>query len=332
MLDVDLNRYRFDYDLTFAALTLHPDGTVYHRYGGRDPAEANSWLNMPSFIRTLEASLADHTSYLENPAPPKLAAKRTIRDVMPWARRIVKKKLDCVHCHMIHTAERLEAQAAKRWSRDDIWIWPPPERIGLSFDTDEQDRIVAVDERSPAHRAGLRVGDLLQRVGKQRIASVTDLQWVLQKTPWNGGSLPVEYRRGDELTTTQLKLKKGWRKGDPVSFAWRPYKWELRPAPGFGGSNLTPDEIAGAGLPADTHAFRIGYLVDWGEHGALGRHARKAGFRKGDIVLSVAGETFEKESHFQSWFRLTRKIGETVEVRVLRRGEPKRIPLRVRDD
>ena len=33
MAGVDLALYRFDYDLTFAALLMNADGTIYHTYG-----------------------------------------------------------------------------------------------------------------------------------------------------------------------------------------------------------------------------------------------------------------------------------------------------------
>ena len=67
---------------------------------------------------------------------------------------------------------------------------------------------------------------------------------------------------------------------------------------------------------------RVGYLVDWGEDAATGRNAKESGLKKGDVVLSVAGvDDFESEDHFQAWFRLTRKAGETVELKILRGGE-----------
>ncbi|MEE8142061.1 MAG: thioredoxin family protein, partial [Planctomycetota bacterium] len=106
MLNVDLSRYRFDFDLTLAAMTMHSDGTVYHRFGGRGNQNPNDWLTMPSLVSMLEASLEEHASYSRNPSPPKLAAKRTIRDLMPWAKRL-KPEPGCIHCHMIHTAQLL---------------------------------------------------------------------------------------------------------------------------------------------------------------------------------------------------------------------------------
>ena len=50
------------------------------------------------------------------------------------------------------------------------------------------------------------------------------------------------------------------------------------------------------------------------------------------IVVSVSGQTFEWGQHFHAWYRLTRKVGETVEIILKRGGEEKRVRLRVRGD
>ena len=60
---VDLSTYLFDFDLTFAALLMNADGTVYHRYGGRDETSSMTFLGMPSFVRLLQQGLASHQAH-----------------------------------------------------------------------------------------------------------------------------------------------------------------------------------------------------------------------------------------------------------------------------
>jgi len=327
---VDLSRYRFDFDLTFSAMTMNADGTTYHRYGGRPPKSADGWLSMGSFAKVLERSLETHRRYSAKPEPPKIAARRTIRDLEPYnTEKLKAKPADCVHCHMVHTALRVEKRAAGEWKSRDIWIWPPPERIGLTIDAGDQQTIVAVGSGSAASKAGLGIGERVLRIGEQPIASITDVQAALDPLPWNGGRLMIETQRAGKPRTVAVELTRGWREGTPRSFAWRAYKWGLQPSPGFGGPDLAAEELAALGLAKGTHAFRISYLVTWGVNANLGRNAARAGLKRGDVVLKVAGTRFDSCAHFHAWFRLTRTRGEHLPVEVLRRGKRKTLSLEV---
>ena len=52
--------------------------------------------------------------------------------------------------------------------------------------------------------------------------------------------------------------------------------------------------------------------------------------RKGDVVLAMAGKRdFQHHDHFQAWFRLEAKVGQTVDVEILRDGERRTIRLPV---
>ena len=108
--------------------------------------------------------------------------------------------------------------------------------------------------------------------------------------------------------------------------------WGLDPWPGFGGPPLSPAEKAALGLEPGRFAVRVNYLVTWGPHAHTGRNAARAGIRKDDVVLSVAGVSdFETELHLQTWFRFTRTPGEEVEVRLLRDGRELTVTLPVVD-
>src|SRR5262245_1249864 len=106
MRKVDIDAYRFDFDLTLAILLMNGDGTIYHRYGGRDHASPTSWISMSSLVRLMRDTQGEHEAYAKNPSPPPQRPRRTIMDLEPFARRVAKKDVDCVHCHMIHPAER----------------------------------------------------------------------------------------------------------------------------------------------------------------------------------------------------------------------------------
>ena len=100
--------------------------------------------------------------------------------------------------------------------------------------------------------------------------------------------------------------------------------------PGFGGRQLDAEDLAYWELEPDTFAFRVDYIVDWNENRRFGLSARKAGLRKGDIFLSAGGKNdFRTVDHFHAWWRLTRRVGESVEVVVLKKGERETLTLPV---
>lgn len=320
---VDLERYSFDFDLTFAALVAHPAGPVLHRYGGRDHHSADARLTMTSFVRFLEAAHARYAAHVvEERVPPR--PSRTLDDIPVWRDKMAKRPqpLACYHCHYVFDAEREQRRAEGTWSRELIWRWPTPERVGITLDTEDLGRVRALRPGSPAALAGLALGDRLLSAGGQPILTALDLSFVLEGSPRGAGKLPLRYARSGAERSALLDLPAGWKEGTPLEFAWRPSKWQLSPRPGFGGPPLSAEERTQLGLPAKGLAFRVNYIVDWG--GApdrrYGAAARKAGVRKGDVVVGVAGVELEGPEHLHSWWRLTRKAGDVVVLRVLRPG------------
>ena len=66
MNGVDLEQFRFDYDLSWAALFLHPDGTVYARYGSRSVAGPMVSNSTEGLVATMERVLDAHRQYPAN--------------------------------------------------------------------------------------------------------------------------------------------------------------------------------------------------------------------------------------------------------------------------
>jgi hypothetical protein len=163
----------------------------------------------------------------------------------------------------------------------------------------------------------------LRRFGRQqRVRTSADVAWALHGEPADGAQVAVTYRRDGDLRDARLELADGWKECAPTEYAWRPYKWNLSPAPGFGGPVLGQKALAELGLPAGTFAFRVQYLVTWGPRAHRGRAAAAAGIRKGDVVLSFAGRRdFRSLDHFHAWVRLCLRTGQTVDIELLRSGE-----------
>ena len=228
----------------------------------------------------------------------------------------------CIHCHSVNTSLYEEARDADRLDADWIWKYPSPRRVGLDVDRVHQRRVVRVEEDSAAARAGLVQGDELVRVGGTPVATATDLMHALEVAPAGATSLAVVVEREGTQRELALELEAGWKRGSPRELAWRPTKWAMTPAPGFGGPRLGAEALRELGLDPGAFAFRVTYLVTWGDNQRYGQAAARAGLRVGDVVTSLGGTSdFESIDHVHAWWRLTVEPGEVVEVELLRDGE-----------
>jgi hypothetical protein len=323
---VDLARFPFDFDLTFALLLMNADGRVYHRYGARDERGADVWLSQASLERVLAGTLEEHAAPREPSAPPGRPPLR-LEEVPSFRKR---DQGECIHCHSAFPALYEEARDAGRWREDDRWVYPPPGRIGLDLARDDQRRVTAVAPGSSAAAAGLAAGDLVLQAGAQRILSAADLSQVLHDLEPGPATLALEVERQGAVRALALTLPAGWKRGTPLEFSWRPFKWGFAPDPGFGGEALGLDEKGALGLAPEAFAFRVTYLVTWGDNQRFGQAAERAGLRLGDVFLAAAGKRdFASIDHFHAWWRLTREAGERVALELVRAGERWTVELEV---
>ena len=80
----------------------------------------------------------------------------------------------------------------------------------------------------------------------------------------------------------------------------------------------TAEERRVARLPEDTLALRVNYVGEYGDHAV----AKRAGFKKDDILVSVDGQTRRlAESALFRYLLQNKMPGEKIPVTVLRDGE-----------
>ena len=307
MRGVDLATFDFDYDLTWMAFFLNADGKVYGRYGGRTPDSASKYLSRAGLRHALDAALAAHRR-----APPAPQALRPHRprtvEQYPAAARLTPGA--CIHCHHVYDFRRDALQAAGKWRRDEVWVYPLPENVGLTLDVDRGDRVRAVMPNSHAARLGLAAGDTLRAVDGKAVASFADVQYALHRAPARG-SIPVAWERAGKAHGGRLDLPEDWRKTD---ISWR---WSLRglqPDPCVDGDDLTAAEKKQLGLGARQLAFRQGPFVT-----AAARHA---GVQINDVILGVDGRRLEMTARqFGAYVRLNYRPGDALRLNVLRAGK-----------
>lgn len=315
MQGVDLNLFQFDYDLTWAAFLMNAHGHVYARYGARKDKDAEGLMSLEGFKTVLRKGLEIHRT--EKDRKPATWTPKTHESLRSLPANLKSGK-NCMHCHQAYDyLWRDDPSFEKKRATE---LYPLPENLGMTFDAARGNVVASVDPKGPAAQAGIKAKDAVVAINGVRVLSVADASWALHNAP-KGDPIKVELARGE----VKVVPAGDWRARD---ISWRGSMWGLRPSPGFGGRPLKDGDLQAAGLRPGTFAFRVDYLVTWGDEAARGQNAMKAGIKKGDIVVSAGGKSsFASELDFQSWFRLTQKPGTEIEIGVLRVGKVVKIRL-----
>ena len=328
---LDLALFQFDYDLTFAVFLLNADKTIYGRFGSRsDRKDAAKDISMEGFRKALTAALDLHKHYPANkallagkqPRPtrfktpedfPSLAGK--YKPTLDYGGKVVQS---CMHCHQVRDAER-------RFFRDDkkpipdtvLYPYPMPNAAGLSLDPKEKAKVTGVAAGSPAEKAGVKVGDEIVSLEGQPMVSIADVQWVLHNAG-EPATINAQILRGRKSIKLAFDLAADWRRRSDM--AWRTTTWDLRrmASGGMVLQDSTAEERRVARLPEDTLALRVNYVGEYGDHAV----AKRAGFKKDDILVSVDGQTRRlAESALFRYLLQNKMPGEKIPVTVLRDGE-----------
>ena len=327
---VDLGQFRFDFDLNWAAVFIHPDGAVYARYGTQSAAGADAYNSTEGLLATMRRVLELHAAYPANraeligkkPAPPThrfamqlpgLTQKQR-RQASPTSRR------NCIHCHNIHDAEHKAAWEDGTFTWDMLYRYPLPENVGLMLDPADGRRIATVLADSPAAAAGLEVGEELTHVDGQAIASVADVQWALHQRPGGATTVTVRGSRSGDHT---LSLPEGWRKTD---ISWRGSLYSVPPRLGMWLVAVDPARQSAMDMPDGHYAYLLRYL---GRDQPTGRNAFDAGLREGDEVIAIDGQplTTRETPRLLVGIKERHRPGDVIDFAVLRDGERLTIPV-----
>jgi hypothetical protein len=326
---LNLDLFQYDYDMSWASLFLNADGTIYGRYGTRNASGPGSdeLLREAGFRKAAERALELHKNYPANKA--QLATKtgkpseyRHPREIPGLQDRpaVATERQNCIHCHMVREYALRTKWELGKLSPSDLWVYPMPQRIGLTMDVEDGLAVEEVAQNSPAADAGVVPGDELISLRGQPLISMADIQWVLHQAP-NEVQLPVALRRDGKTLEKTISLTGDWKKGD---IAWRASSWYgLRQGVKFDPAPEADKEKRGIG--ADQLA-----LVVKGLYGKGGPKVQAAGLRMNDVIVAVNGKTEAMtESDFLAYLRLNHGPHDMLKLTVLR-GDNRReliIPL-----
>ena len=203
-----------------------------------------------------------------------------------------------------------------KWSIDQAFRYPPPDKLGLILDVDRGNTTSEVVPNSPVASAGLKKGDVIETLNQVPVHTFGDAQFALDRAP-KTGSIEVTWKRAGQLRSGRIDLPDRWRRTD---ISWRPSLQSLVASARVYGKDLTADEKKTIGLSARQLAFR--------QKDSVPLQARKAGVRPGDIVLGFDDRKLELSGYqFLTYVRRNYVQGETAIVNVIRDGKRLRLPM-----
>jgi S1-C subfamily serine protease len=310
----DLALFEFDFDLTWIAFFMSPDGTViYGRYGGRDAKGPDTRQSLAGLKYAMQAALETHNATEKPAAAPK--QKPFFIESLPTAKRFK----GCIHCHYVKEIRWAEDRAAGKFNREEIWSYPLPENIGITLDIDRGNVVQSVSAGSPADKAGLKPGDVLDRLNGNTIRSFADAQYGLHRAPIKG-EIPISWKRDGKVRSAQLAVADGWRK---TNITWRPSLLDQLPSMRVYGVELTAKEKKDLGLGDNRLAFRQDNLVH--------PDAQAIGIKENDVIIGLDNQAMEMSmEQFLGHVRRNYLVGDRVTLNVIREGKRLDLPMKLR--
>lgn len=328
---MDLNKFQFDYDQSWAAFVLHADGTIIGRYGTRShQTESADDVSLEGFLESLSIALQLHRDF--DQVRGQLAAKtgpsalvhhpeefpglkEKYRSTLDYEGKVVQS---CIHCHQVGEAQRDWYRRANQPVPDEIiFPYPNPKILGAIMDPSRARIVKSVAAGSPSATAGLAAGDEVISCEQQPIISTADIQWVLHRIGPKK-SLALEIRRGEQTKKIVLALPDGWRQADDI--AWRASSWALRRmvTGGLRLEQMTAADEETLKLNGNAVALRVKHVGQYNAHAA----AKRAGFEVGDVLVKV-GKWERRMTESQLFAALINayRPGESVPVDLIREGK-----------
>jgi serine protease Do len=170
--------------------------------------------------------------------------------------------------------------------------------------------VASVTPDSPAAKAGLRPGDVIQAVNGKPIGTPRELaNGSADDKPGSVAELAI--MRDGQKQTVQATLA---AMPETEALASNPATPAGQPQLGVGLAGLTPQLRDRLGLPEDTQGVVIANV-------APDSPAAQAGLREGDVLLSVGHRKVETPHGAAAAIRAATKDGKTVALRILRDGQ-----------
>jgi hypothetical protein len=317
MDNVDIGLFERDWNNAIYFFMLNADEQIYIRYGGRDSASADTYLNMDSLELALKQGLELHARYEKGELKKTERPKPFIPREIPLLVKRTFASGQCVECHLIGDYQNLERE--QKGTLDKLtYLYRSPDikTIGLYLDVPKG--LVVKEAKDSVQAAGMLPGDRITALNGTEVLTFGDLQYQYDKVDRKSTKIQLTLDRGGKPVDLTVVLPPRWWWTD-----LRFRQSSVEPRSYFEDKPLTEDEKRQNGLPPDGFASRVKYVAEFAK--IMKTHELQVG----DIVFGVDGvEKDELANTAELYIKLRKNPDMTLMLDVLRNGQRLKMPLK----
>jgi len=307
---VDIGLFEHDRNNAIYFYALNADEQIYFRYGGRDSAAADTYLDLQSMELALKQGLDLHAKYqkgeLAKVARPK---PMTGRDIPLLVKRTYANG-NCVECHLIGDFQNLEREQAGTLDKvTHLFRSPDIKTIGIHLDVPQGLRVK--EAQGAVAEAGLKPGDRITAVNGTSVTTFGDLQHFYDKTDRKAAQITLTAEREGKPVELTVKLPPRWWLTD-----LRFRQSSVDPRLYFEDRAMTADERTKLGLKPNGFASQVKHVPEFA------RLMKVHGLQVGDVIYAVNGvETDDLAHTAELYLKLRTSVGQESALDVLRNGQ-----------
>jgi hypothetical protein len=316
MDNVDVGLFDRDWNNAIYFFALNADEQVYFRYGGRDAASPDTYLNMESMERALAEGLAMHRRWSIGelklpPRPPPFFP----REIPLLVKRTFAQRA-CVECHLIGDFQNIQREQDGTLDKlTHLYRSPDIKTTGIELDVPKG--LVVKEARGAVAAAGMKAGDRITALDGTPLVTFGDLQYRYDQVDRRTKKMALTAERGAKTVELTVALPDRWWWTD-----LRFRQSSVDPRLDFEDRPLTEGEKRKLGLSPDGFASRVKHVS------TLAQAMKTHELREGDIIAAVNGVQQDDQANTaELYLKLRIKAGDSAMLDVIRDGKRTQMPI-----
>ena len=317
MDNVDVGLFERDWNNAIYFFALNADEQIYLRYGGRDAASADTYLNLNSLELALKKGLELHRQYQKGELKKVERPKPFLpREIPLLVERTIRQR-QCVECHLIGDYQNLQREQQGTLDKlSQMYRSPDIKTIGIYLDVPQG--LVVKEAQGAAQAAGAKPGDCIAALEGNTVWTFADLQYQYDKVDRRAGKLHLNVDRGGRSVDLTIAL--------PARWWWTNLTFRqssVDPRAYFEDRPLSDEEKRKLGLKPESFASQVKYVAEFA------KIVKSHDLRVGDVIAAVDGVDHDEFANTaELYIKLHKTPGDSATLDVIRDGQRLKMPLK----